>query len=52
MARREEQAWVEKHVEVQDTRPNRKVYEITETGRDEFRRWVRDPMLPADQVTE
>ena len=44
----EEQGWLEKHVEVQETRPNRKVYEITETGRGEFQRWVREPVLPAD----
>jgi DNA-binding PadR family transcriptional regulator len=44
----EEHGWVEKHVEVQDTRPNRKVYEITQSGRDEFLRWVREPLPPAD----
>ncbi len=44
----EEQGWLEKHVEVQETRPNRKVYEITEAGCGEYQRWVREPMLPAD----
>ena len=44
----EENGWVEKHIEVQESRPNRKVYEITDPGRDEFLRWVREPMLPAD----
>jgi DNA-binding PadR family transcriptional regulator len=44
----EEQGYVEKHLEVQENRPNRKVYEITEGGRDEFARWVREPTPPAD----
>jgi DNA-binding PadR family transcriptional regulator len=44
----EEQGLLEKHVEVQETRPNRKVYEITDAGRGELQRWVREPMLPAD----
>jgi len=44
----EEQGFVEKHLEVQENRPNRKVYEITADGRDEFARWVREPSPPAD----
>jgi PadR family transcriptional regulator AphA len=44
----EEQGYVEKHVEIQETRPNRKIYEITDPGRDEFARWVRAPQPPAD----
>ncbi len=44
----EEAALVERHVEVQENRPNRKVYEITDTGRDEFARWARAPQPPAD----
>jgi DNA-binding PadR family transcriptional regulator len=44
----EELGHVEKHVQVQEHRPNRKVYEITTTGRDEFARWVRAPQPPAD----
>ncbi|MEX2245500.1 MAG: PadR family transcriptional regulator [Dehalococcoidia bacterium] len=44
----EEHAWVERHVQVQEHRPNRKVYEITDGGREEFARWVRTPGLPAD----
>jgi DNA-binding PadR family transcriptional regulator len=44
----EEQGWVEKHVEVQESRPNKKVYEITTGGRDEFARWVRHPMPASD----
>lgn len=44
----EEQGHVAKHVEVQDNRPNRKVYELTDSGREEFLRWVREPMMPTD----
>ncbi len=44
----EEHGHVDKHVEVQQNRPNRKVYRITERGREEFRRWVREPSPPAD----
>ena len=43
----EEQGFVEKHLEVQENRPNRKVYEITDGGREEFARWVREPAPPA-----
>jgi PadR family transcriptional regulator AphA len=44
----EEQGHVDKRVEVQESRPNRKVYEITTSGREEFARWVRAPQPPAD----
>ena len=44
----EEVGFVDMHVEVQQNRPNRKVYAITEPGRDEFLRWVRAPQQPAD----
>ncbi|MHB8376719.1 MAG: PadR family transcriptional regulator [Dehalococcoidia bacterium] len=44
----EEQGFVDRHVEVQQNRPNRKVYEITARGRDELARWVREPAPPAD----
>ena len=44
----EEQGFVDRHVEVQQNRPNRKVYEITDLGRDELARWVREPAPPAD----
>jgi len=36
-----EQGLVENHVEIQQDRPNRKVYEITELGRVELARWLR-----------
>lgn len=44
----EEQQYVEMDLQVQQNRPNRKVYEITEKGREEFERWVRAPQPPAD----
>ena len=44
----EEAAFVDKRVEVQERRPNRKIYAITDTGREEFARWVRVPQPPAD----
>jgi len=43
----EEVAYVEKRVEVQENRPNRKIYEVTDTGRDELLRWIREPQPPA-----
>jgi len=44
----EEQGWVDKRVEVQESRPNKKIYEITSDGRVEFARWVRQPMPASD----
>ena len=44
----EDQGLVEKHVEGQENRPNRKVYEITDAGRDELGSWLREPSMPAD----
>ena len=44
----EENGLVAKRVELQENRPNRKVYGITEPGREEFLRWVRSPAPPAD----
>jgi len=43
----EAEGLVEMHVEVQDNRPNRKVYEITDAGRAELEQWVRSPVAPA-----
>src|SRR5437660_1894270 len=44
----EEQRFVDMHVELQRDRPNRKVYAISDAGREEFSRWVRAPQPPAD----
>jgi len=44
----EEGGFVRKHVELQEHRPNRKVYEITDAGREEFLRWVREAQCLAD----
>jgi DNA-binding PadR family transcriptional regulator len=43
----EDADYVIKHVEVQENRPNRKIYEITDAGREEFLRWMRTPTPPA-----
>ncbi len=44
----EEAAYVDKRVEIQESRPNRKIYDITESGREEFARWVRAPQPAGD----
>ena len=44
----EEQGWVEKRVEVQESRPNKKIYEITDDGKEEYTRWALHPLPPAD----
>lgn len=44
----EEAAYVDKRVEIQESRPNRKIYDITESGREEFARWVRAPQPAVD----
>src|SRR5258707_2468853 len=36
-----EQGLVESHVEIQEERPNRKVYQLTEAGRAELAQWLR-----------
>ena len=36
-----EQGLVESHVELQEERPNRKVYQITDRGREELARWLQ-----------
>ena len=38
-----EKGWVESRLEIQTERPNRKVYRITDTGRAELIRWLREP---------
>ena len=35
--------WVESQLEIQDNRPNRKIYSITQAGRDELLRWLLVP---------
>lgn len=36
-----ESGWVESRLEIQQDRPNRKVYHITATGREELMRWLK-----------
>ncbi len=40
--------WVTVKVVPQEDRPNRKVYHITDAGREELRRWLQTPMEPED----
>ncbi len=43
-----EQGYVSVHEEIQHARPNRKVYTITDAGREELHRWLTSPQaLPA-----
>ena len=44
----EEHGFVRMRVVPQDNRPNRKVYAITDEGKEEFLRWVRAPQAAAD----
>jgi DNA-binding PadR family transcriptional regulator len=40
----EKKGWAEAHVIQQDGKPNRKVYQITDEGRAELRRWLVTPL--------
>lgn len=42
------QGWVTVEIVPQEDRPNRKVYHITDAGREELRRWLRTPTRPED----
>jgi DNA-binding PadR family transcriptional regulator len=44
LARLAEQGWAEVEIVQQEDRPNRKVYHITEAGREELRRWLTTPL--------
>lgn len=39
----EQEGLLTMEVEYQESHPNRKVYRITEAGREELRRWLREP---------
>jgi DNA-binding PadR family transcriptional regulator len=47
----ERQGWVEKHTFLQENKPNRKEYSITDSGQAELRRWLTTP-LPLSPVRE
>ena len=47
----EAEGLVEMSVDIQQDRPNRKVYSITKEGREELRRWLATPVEP-EQVRE
>lgn len=48
LGRMAQQAWVEVEVLRQETRPDRKLYHITPTGRAELRRWLLAPLPPEE----
>lgn len=43
----EKEGWITGELIVQEGRPNRKVYRLTESGRAELRRWLTTPLPPA-----
>jgi PadR family transcriptional regulator, regulatory protein AphA len=47
----EQKGWVEAKIVPQEGKPNRKVYAITDAGRQELRRWLTSP-LPLEPVRE
>ncbi|MEA3439723.1 MAG: PadR family transcriptional regulator, partial [Chloroflexota bacterium] len=50
--RMREDGWLTMEVDYQEERPNRKVYHITDAGRGELHRWLREPvdMAPVRDV--
>lgn len=42
----EEEGLLTSQLEIQTDRPNRRVYHITPTGRDELMRWLKEPQSP------
>ena len=41
-----DEGYIESRLEIQTDRPNRKVYSITESGRNELHRWLKTEMPP------
>lgn len=48
LAQLEKDGWAEKEIIMQEDRPNRKVYSITESGRAELQRWLVTPITQVD----
>jgi PadR family transcriptional regulator AphA len=48
LSRLEEQGWAHQQVVAQESRPNRKVFHITESGRRELARWLAAPVPPEE----
>ena len=44
LSRLEEDDWAEMEVVEQENRPNRKVYHITDSGREELKHWLKNPL--------
>jgi DNA-binding PadR family transcriptional regulator len=47
LRRMDEAGWVTHTDVAQDGRPDKKVYEVSKTGRDELTRWLAEPVEPA-----
>ena len=47
LSKMKDEGWLTMEVEHQEDRPNRKVYHVTEAGREELRRWLREPTAVA-----
>jgi DNA-binding PadR family transcriptional regulator len=45
LKRMEESGWVSSHSIIQEGRPNKRVYSITDTGRNELKKWMADAKL-------
>ena len=43
LTRMKDDGWLTMEVDYQEDKPNRKVYQITESGREEFQRWQQEP---------
>ncbi len=46
----EQGGYLSSKVEIQEGRPDRRVYTITETGREDLHHWLAQPLLEADPV--
>ncbi len=52
LGRMEKKGWVKSRSVVQDKRPNKRIYEITERGRGEYGRWLSERTPPFDYPHE
>ena len=48
----ESEGMVKSHIEPQEGRPHRRVYEITESGREDLNRWLRQPQIKLEPRKE
>ena len=48
----EKEGFVISHIEPQESRPNRRVYKITETGREDLKNWTAQPLTQIESRKE